>query len=88
MLTQNDQRIAQAIISKINSLGQPVQYRTVGITDDPKRRHEEHGKPVTFTYWQASSGEAARILEKYFLDQGCKGGPGGGSSMSFYIYVY
>ena len=51
----------------------------VGLTDDPKQRHEQHGKP---TDWQQTgpfaSEKAARDWEKAQLAKpGIRGGTGG-----------
>ena len=63
---------------------------TIGITNDPKRRKEEHkndGKSVgLWKDWKANSEQIARNVEKYFQDKGMKGG-GGGDNPTF-VYVF
>lgn len=61
----------------------------VGITDDPKRRLEEHevtSEPSIAH--QGDSHEAVREAEEYFLEKGTKGGEGGGDKNSDFIYAY
>lgn len=60
---------------------------TIGITDDPNRRRAEHGNPQTWYHWNAVSESSARRIEKYFLDKGMKGAPGGGISPN-YVYIF
>ncbi len=59
------------------------QYWTIGVTNDPERRKEEHrnaGKRIYWwTHWRANSEAEARKLEQYFLDKGMKGDTGGGN---------
>jgi len=60
---------------------------TVGITNDPSRRKDEHENPKDWHYWDAQTESIARNIEAYFLDKGCKGGGGGGYSPS-YVYIF
>jgi len=64
---------------------------TIGITNDPKRRKEEHendGKKVgMWKDWKANSEKIARNVEKYFQDKGMKGGEGGGDKPT-YVYIF
>jgi len=67
---------------------------TIGITNDPDRRKQEHesdGNDVR--YWRqllADSLQDAQDTEKYFLDKDCKGGTGGNLSpyKNTYVYIY
>jgi hypothetical protein len=60
---------------------------TIGVTDDPERRKEEHNNPRFWSHWPADSEAVARRVEKHFLDKGMKGAPGGGGSAD-YVYVF
>ena len=46
----------------------------------------EHGDG--WIYQLCASSSDARAVEKYFLTQGMKGGPGGGDQDSRYVYAY
>jgi len=77
-----------ALIKAINDvIGTAYSAWTCGITNDPARRKGEHGNPVAWRDWLASSEEVAREVEKHFLDKGCKGGAGGGDNPK-HIYVF
>lgn len=69
--------------------GYPKWY--VGITDDVERRlFKEHNIPKHY-WWiirQTANKEAAEMIEKYFLDQGCQGAPRGGNEQSRVVYAY
>lgn len=61
----------------------------VGISDYPMPRlHDEHeiGQSIPYIFRKAGNSEAARLIERYFIDQGCDGG--GGDNGSVYIYAY
>jgi len=60
---------------------------TIGITDDPDRRRIEHDNPKFWHQWRADTETIARNVEKYFLDKGMKGSPGGGESPN-YVYIF
>ena len=60
---------------------------TIGITNDPKRRREEHGNPSSWYEWKANSEKIVRNVEKYFLDKGMKGGGGGGENPTW-VYIF
>ena len=85
----NKKDLIAAIEKKRGSIGYSAW--TVGITNDPTRRKEEHqnaGKSVSsWKHWKADSEAIARDVEKYFLDKGMKGGGGGGDKPTF-VYVF
>ena len=95
------QPIADEIYKKVKNTpinGRPnlqpsEKYRswTIGITNDLDRRKGEHandGENVKFwNGWPADTKEIARIVEKYFLDGGMKGGGGGGINPT-YVYIF
>jgi len=60
---------------------------TIGVTDDPDRRRTEHGDPKHWHQWRADTETIARNVEKYFLDKGMKGAPGGGEHPD-YVYIF
>lgn len=60
---------------------------TIGVTDDPVRRKTEHGNPQHWHQWDADTETAARNVEKYFLDKGMKGAPGG-AGRADYVYIF
>ena len=77
----------QEIIDAIESSVFNYSLYTIGITDDPERRRGEHGNPIVWQYWKADSEKIARNVEKYFLDKGMKGKPGGGEHPT-YVYIF
>lgn len=60
---------------------------TIGITENPKKRKSEHGKPGKWHQRRASSELVARRIEKHFIDKGMKGGTGGGNDPK-YVYIF
>ena len=64
----------------------------VGIADDVEKRlftdHRVEKDGGIWIYRQANSSDCAREVEKYWLDQGAQGGPGGGSDETNYVYAY
>ncbi len=72
-----------------------VQYYSecyVGIAEDVRGRlfndHKVLEKGDIWIYRPADSDEVARDTEKNFIAKGMKGGPGGGSDKSTYVYSY
>lgn len=64
----------------------------VGIAEDARSRlfndHKVLENGDIWIYEPADSEEVARDVEKYFIAKGMKGGPGGGSEKSTYVYSY
>lgn len=60
---------------------------TIGVTDDPTRRKEEHGDPDDWHHWDADSEEEARNVESHFIEMGMKGGTGGQGKAN-YVYIF
>lgn len=75
------------IISEIERIVLHYPSWTIGITDDPDRRKQEHGNPVSWHQWDAVTESSARRVESYFLDKDMKGAPGGGISPN-YVYIF
>ncbi|MBA7579355.1 hypothetical protein ES708_21225 [subsurface metagenome] len=65
----------------------PYSLWTIGVTDDPNKRKEEHGNPKYWHQWDADSEQQARNVESYFMDKGMKGGTGGLGSAD-YVYIF
>ncbi len=63
---------------------------TIGITDTPKSRKDQHydnGKDVSdWADWSIHSESDARALERHFLDKGMRGDAEGGSVK--YVYIF
>lgn len=75
------------IIEDIEKIVSYYSAWTIGITDDPGRRKTEHGNPKYWHQWRADTETIARNVEKYFLDKGMKGAPGGGDDLN-YVYIF
>ena len=84
-----ESEIKQAIQQKIGQTKYDIW--TIGITDDPHRRKFEHdNKRQDTNYWKdwkADTEAIARNLEKHFIDNGMKGGTGGGEDPT-YVYIF
>ena len=80
----NEERIKSEIDKRAKGI-----YRlwTIGVTDRPAERKEEHGKPEDWHQWNADTEEAARTVEKHFIDKGMKGGTGG-TGKADYVYIF
>ena len=80
---------AQSIISEIEGwvAGSSYEQWTVGVTDEPGRRREDHGGPTKtpqWREWDAYTENDARYVERHFLRLGMRGGPG----RADYVYVF
>jgi hypothetical protein len=77
--------LAQTIEAAIR----PVPYRkwTVGVTDNPGRRCQEHGCPSIWQHWPTPNEQVGRYVESYLLKQGMRGDSGGGGHAG-YVYVF
>ena len=61
--------------------------RYAGLSDDPKRRKQEHGNPRDFRIMQQFTSEAsARMWEKRMLAKGYEGDTGGKGWRFGYTY--
>jgi len=70
---------------------------TIGITDNPTRKKKEHrdeSRDVSYWHhWETISEIAARRIQKFFLDKGCKNGSEqngseNGRNEAKYIYIF
>ncbi|MCK4352566.1 hypothetical protein KAW65_04070 [candidate division WOR-3 bacterium] len=76
------------IMSAIKShIGTAYSSWTIGVTDRPDERKQEHGNPKYWHQWDASTEAVARRIEKYFLDKDCKGA-GGGRGEANWVYIF
>ena len=68
-------------------LGLPYSSWTIGVTDDPAKRKQDHSNPVGWRLWDADTERAARNVEAYFIAKGMKGGTGG-AGRADYVYIF
>ena len=84
------QGIANAIAKLVDHSGHPYEKWTVGVTDNPARRRKEYeggGSDTSWWHdWNADTEQAARDVERHFLNKGMRGGSGG-AGRADYVYV-
>lgn len=78
--------------SFMGKYGQYYNQFYIGITDDPRERLVSgHGVnnqiPHLYTTDPLPT-QTVRNMEKYFLQKGARGGTGGGTGTTMYLYVY
>lgn len=84
--------IRQEIDNYIRAHGGGYRAWYIGIAANPRDRlfgdHNvnEHGDAWNFR--DADSESAARDIERHFIALGCRGGDGGGSYQTRYVYAY
>jgi hypothetical protein len=82
----------QEIDSYIKQCGGSYSQWYVGIASKPRERlfteHNVDEKNGQWIYRDCGSSEAARQVEQYFLNLGCKGGTGGGDYTTRSVYAY
>lgn len=87
----NMKGIALAIAELVNSSGYPYKNWTIGVTDDPDRRRNEHrtiGRRVLWWHhWDADDERIARVVERHFQQMGMKSDVGARGRPG-YVYVY
>jgi hypothetical protein len=92
MITKTPNQIAFEIDTYIRANSMPYGAWYVGIACDPRDRlfnaHCVAEKGGCWIYRNAGTDSAARAIEKYFIDAGCKGGPCGGDNNTTFIYAY
>jgi len=84
---RSDMPSEKEIISEIEKIVGTYSYWTIGVTEDPERRKQEHGNPTPWHHWDAVLESSARNIEKYFLAKGMKGDVGGGNR-PHYVYIF
>ena len=87
----NAQEIADEIDKWVRHSGGPYKKWTVGVTDNPAQRRRQHERDdedvLWWRTWNASSEQAARSVEKHFLNKGMQGGAGGRGNAD-HVYVF
>lgn len=87
----NAQEIADEIDKWVRHSGGPYKKWTVGVTDNPAQRRRQHERDdedvLWWRTWNASSEQAARSVEKHFLNNGMQGGAGGRGNAD-HVYVF
>ncbi len=84
--------VTSKIKAYIQSHGGRYSAWYVGIAANPKNRlFSEHRVDQHRDAWifsDAGSEAAARLIEKHFIALGCRGGDGGGSIATRYVYAF
>ena len=88
----NKSRIISEIEGRVSrSKTEEYSTLTIGITDTPKIRKDQHGnegKDVKYWKdWSTDNEKDGRGIEDYFLDKGMKGDTGSRGSAS-YVYIF
>ena len=82
-------KAVEVLSAYINSVNHDFSAWCCGITADPKDRLQEHSVTSEPHYVApCDNSEAARMAEATLLNLGCKGGAGGGSDDSSFVYIY
>lgn len=94
-MAQRKETIIQEIMDHMNNCcpnNTPYKKLYIGIAADATDRlfkgHSVDREKDVWIYRTASSGNVAREIEKYFLDLGFDGGPGGGDEDSKMVYCF
>jgi hypothetical protein len=91
-MAKSAQEAYDEISAHIAKQGGPYSKWYCGITSDIKTRlfadHNVPKKDHWFAYRECVNNEAARNVEKAFLEHGCDGGEGGGDKNAVYVYAY
>ena len=87
----NAQEIADEIVKLVKHSGSSYEKWTVGVTDNPTQRRNQHkqdGEDMSWWHaWNADSERTARNVEMHFLDKGMRGGTGGRGNAD-HVYVF
>lgn len=86
-------QIARAFEDYIRNNDSDYRNWYVGIASEPRERlfndHNVDEQKGQWLYSEATSADAARVVERYFVNvKGTKGGSGEGDSNSCYVYAY
>ena len=91
-MAKTAQEVYNEILKHIQEQGGLFSSWFCGITENIQNRlHGDHKVPEKdhwFIHRPCTSSEAARNVEKAFLDNGCDGGTGGGDDDAVYVYAY
>ena len=86
------ERIVNEIETYMQKVGGSYSVWYAGIAAQPRERlFDDHGVREHVDFYLAKDcghDVAARAVEKYLLDRGCQGGPGGGDHQTKFVYVY
>ncbi len=86
-----EKTVREYLVRHINNHGGKFTDWYCGITDDIERRlFDEHNvsRNSKYNYRKCHGSNSARKVEKALIDRGCKGGDGGGTDKTVYVYVY
>ncbi len=82
----------QQISEHITKSSRPLSAWYVGIAEDPEERlFKEHSVPRENYWWiyrDIGTKKSAEEVEKFFIDKGAKGAPGGGTDKTVFVYAY
>ncbi|MBP9013924.1 MAG: hypothetical protein KBG22_09985 [Smithella sp.] len=85
-------QIKQDIENYMRQFGGRYSDWYAGVASDPRKRlfidHNVDEKNGAWIFRDCGSDAVARNIEDYFLNKGCKGGPGGGDYTTRYVYAY
>lgn len=91
-MEKSAQEAYDEILAHIQKQGGSFSSWYCGITENIKNRlFGDHKVPENnhrFTYKKCINSEAARSVEKAFLQNGCDGGTGGGDDDAVFVYAY
>ena len=76
----------KAAIEKITT-GKRYEVWTIGVTDNPTLRREEHGRPTIWHYFDVDSAEEALNVEKSYRAKGMKGYTGSAKGNPDFLYI-
>jgi hypothetical protein len=86
------QSVMYDIENFIRQCGGPYPAWYCGVAADPRRRlfidHNVNPAIGPWIHRHLGTDTEARWVEQYFLNMGCKGGPGGGDFASRFVYAY
>ena len=89
-ITMEKSQIISEIEKRVSRVKPDYTLWTIGITDTPKSRKDQHydnHKNVReWADWSTNSESDGRAIEEYFLDKGMKGDAEGGSIK--YVYIF
>ena len=91
-MVKNKGEVIADIEEYMESCGGELDEWYVGIAAKPRKRlFDDHSVDEDNGNWifvPATSSAVARRAEKYFLDRGAQGGPGGGDEDTRFVYAY
>lgn len=82
---KNEADIKKAI-EKITG-GKRYEVWTIGVTDNPSHRREEHGRPTIWHYWEVASEADANNTVAAYKSKGMKGYTGKEVTPAKYLYI-